>query len=373
MLEVQDEAVQSGLNVMRSAVDNATTEEVRRQAAKAQAEAFVYALSTIPVLLFGVLIGRSNLKEYLRSMLVELKIKHRREEEGRHTFYFVKAQQLRLLGKLRGKGHTWPPKIFFRKPATWHQLGLPNHQVIRSCSSLLVPQEIVLSEGFRGKYEKKFLIISHRWITPSSPDPEAAQLEIIIKYLQENPNIEYVWYDFWCLPQKPRSIEEDVLFRTTLDKIYMLFLTCSVVVVLDLQYLGRFWTCYETWLSLHTASAQGLVHTRECDRRVAFRCTEGAEASSDHYTKALVNTWSAKTVEQAKAVLAKADILVTNQRDKEQQLQVLDDLDRNVKKLYSQCEYESALSEPPSPERPTCKAAMELELCPSRTEEHSDA
>jgi hypothetical protein len=38
-------------------------------------------------------------------------------------------------------------------------------------------------------------------------------------------------------------------FRVTLEYMNLLYLSCSVVCLIDLQYKGRFWTCFEVWLS----------------------------------------------------------------------------------------------------------------------------
>lgn len=50
--------------------------------------------------------------------------------------------------------------------------------------------------------------ISHRWETPGQPDPRAHQLAAVITLLRAQPQLEYVWYDFWCLPQK-RGANDD--------------------------------------------------------------------------------------------------------------------------------------------------------------------
>lgn len=109
-----------------------------------------------------------------------------------------------------------------------------------------------------------------RWLSPSNPDrpdkldpakpdEEGAQLVKIRKYLQKHPEVKYVWYDYWSVPQVPernalsilgleqlkqgdgRSPFERAQFVWMLRNANMLYLGCSVLILLDLTYLGRFW------------------------------------------------------------------------------------------------------------------------------------
>ena len=40
-----------------------------------------------------------------------------------------------------------------------------------------------------------------RWITPKQPDADASQLRAIQQHLRTHPDIKYVWFDFWSMPQ----------------------------------------------------------------------------------------------------------------------------------------------------------------------------
>ena len=42
-----------------------------------------------------------------------------------------------------------------------------------------------------------------------------------------------------------------------LKKVNWLYLGCSVLVLLDLSYLSRFWTQFEAWLSFQTIGTEG--------------------------------------------------------------------------------------------------------------------
>ena len=51
----------------------------------------------------------------------------------------------------------------------------------------------------------------------------------------------HVWYDYSCLPQKPRSTEENGIFKDTLKELQIIQLVSRTVVMLDKpeSYLGR--------------------------------------------------------------------------------------------------------------------------------------
>ena len=41
-------------------------------------------------------------------------------------------------------------------------------------------------------------------------------------------------------------------FGAMLNEVYLLYLGCQVAILLDIQYPGRFWTCFESWLAMRT-------------------------------------------------------------------------------------------------------------------------
>ena len=81
------------------------------------------------------------------------------------------------------------------------------------------------------------------------------------------------------MPQKlglgKRSEEDQREFDRMLPNIPLLCLGCSVLVLLDLQYIGRFWTQFEAWLAMQQACAEGLEPDAALNR-CTVRCLYNA-------------------------------------------------------------------------------------------------
>ena len=67
-------------------------------------------------------------------------------------------------------------------------------------STWLVQKTVDFELGVKGAYREKYLIVSHRWQTSDSPDPDCTQALAIQAHLLEHPMIQYVWYDVRCRP-----------------------------------------------------------------------------------------------------------------------------------------------------------------------------
>lgn len=202
---------------------------------------------------------------------------------------------------------------------------LPKHQELEKelGSDCFVEKKI----GFRYIVSKDgafddVLIVSHGWQKAGNADPNGEQAAEIIRHLMENPGINYVWFDYWCLPQGGRSPSEDKTFRQTLEHIYILFLGLKVLILLDKQYDGRFWTSYEAYLAMQRIGKEGLEPSTDMSR-VTIRCYGAAAKAAEENKQALKTTWGTCTPDEAYAVLKQDDIKVTNMRDKDQQLVVL--------------------------------------------------
>ncbi|KAG0001670.1 hypothetical protein BGZ80_006138, partial [Entomortierella chlamydospora] len=68
--------------------------------------------------------------------------------------------------------------------------------------------------------------ISHFWRTRSHPDPEGIDMSLFRDDLRDQ-QWSYVWIDWTCLPQAPRSKEEDRYFRKMLRSIPLLVQDCG--------------------------------------------------------------------------------------------------------------------------------------------------
>ena len=96
------------------------------------------------------------------------------------------------------------------------------------------------------------------------------------RYLRANPHFKYVWLDYWCLPQGKRTASEQREFDGQLRNINLLYLGFSVLILVDLSYISRFWTLFESWLSFQVATAEGL-RPSPADRRVKITTIHLAE------------------------------------------------------------------------------------------------
>lgn len=128
------------------------------------------------------------------------------------------------------------------------------------------------------------------------------------------------------------TMQEESYFLATLNKLYLLFLGVRVLVVVDQQYIGRFWPCYESWLSLRAIGKYlGLEQAQPWEVRVDFWPTMTCSKSQAEVSKM---QWLRKTPEQAFAELSSDDILVTNHKDKQGQLRVLRTLADDCRALW---------------------------------------
>ena len=41
--------------------------------------------------------------------------------------------------------------------------------------------------------------------------PDTLLVRAILAHLDSHPNIKFVWYDYWCLPQGERTPEEEMV------------------------------------------------------------------------------------------------------------------------------------------------------------------
>lgn len=89
--------------------------------------------------------------------------------------------------------------------------------------------------------------ISHRWEDHGDPDPKNTQFNQIKNVLNLGVKIG-VFYDFSCLPQHPRTSQEESLFKDQLQKMqYMYMMADQTVSLLTGDYFERAW-CFMEWL-----------------------------------------------------------------------------------------------------------------------------
>lgn len=213
---------------------------------------------------------------------------------------------------------------FIRELQADHPVSLPQHQDLMKINPTpLKLFKVTPHRLFSGDFRYECLMVSHRWEQKRVPDPTGLQLRQVKRHLLQHPSIKWVWYDFWCLPQMcngTRTIEEQEFFTQALESIYFVCLSFWVLILLDKQYEGRFWTCYETWLAMQEPCQKGVRPAVLGSERYKIVCI-GAASGAAHETKAaVIAMWHHRTPEEACAVLAAPDILVTNKSEKHVQL-----------------------------------------------------
>mmetsp|Transcript_24433 Transcript_24433/g.77427 ORF Transcript_24433/g.77427 Transcript_24433/m.77427 type:complete len:469 (+) Transcript_24433:462-1868(+) len=171
----------------------------------------------------------------------------------------------------------------------------------RSHPSWIVKKPIDMTSSLLGKYRKTMLGVSHRWEHPDEPDSKGAQLAALKRYLDDNPEIEHIWFDFSSMPQKPRAPEEEDEFAEMLSNVNVVYLGMKVLVLLDMSYMSRFWTQTEAWMAMHEPSK---ATVSEDTRRYTIVPLHNAGSSM---VSALVDMWAGKNAQEAHEAIRPVD------------------------------------------------------------------
>jgi biotin operon repressor/ribosomal protein L13E len=236
----------------------------------------------------------------------------REQEADEVTFYFVDAKYLRNTAKET----------------------VPSFQQLKRQPNVLIKRVFSRGDAYRRKYEAEYLAVSHRWERSEEPDVEGVQFASIKDFLsKEGAGIKYVWFDFWCMPQGKRTPAETVYFKWMLLNVNLLYLGTKVLLLVDISYVSRFWTQFEAWLSLQTTTSTGLCAAPPRERRSTIKCIHNATSGSEDAK--LLSMWSTATPEDAQKVLRSHDVVVTNQGDKDVQLEKTAYINDEVREAFS--------------------------------------
>ena len=212
---------------------------------------------------------------------------------------------------------------------------LPEFRMARA-EGFLVNERLETKKALLGGYVGHILAVSHRWDDKLVPDHDGGQLTALCDYLNtdEGKGIKYVFYDYSCMPQGERDEEEERFFLKHLSQVNLLYLGCTVLVMLERSYMGRFWTMFEAWLSMQKPSKDGLVSAPEQERRVRIVMLHEA---SEKLKDALIDEWGSSDCTAIKAYdkLSKPDVQVTNTSDKWAQLPKIIELDAKFRDASS--------------------------------------
>ena len=134
-------------------------------------------------------------------------------------------------------------------------------------SKLLEKMAVDLNDAFQGTgLIQNILFVSHRWEDWATPDETGAQLAALQAHLKAHPDVQYIWFDYACMPQRSSGCPADKDDRTPAEKaefdlmlsaIADLYLTAKVLILLDKMYLTRFWTTMEGWCSMQQVDVGG--------------------------------------------------------------------------------------------------------------------
>ena len=204
------------------------------------------------------------------------------------------------------------------------------HQQINT--SWFYTMEVTMQGVMQALDVGKTLVVSHRWCAKDRPDAEGLQEQLIKEYLREHRSIEYVWYDYWCMPQLERSEAEEVSFAAMLRSVNLLYLGGTVLVLLDEEYLKRFWTSAEFWLSTRTCTPTGLQPAENPEQRCKIVLLPGAPRE---LKGAMIAQWARLTISQACDLLRLEEIRVTNQRDKDELIPKIERLDEAIQGAWA--------------------------------------
>jgi hypothetical protein len=208
-------------------------------------------------------------------------------------------------------------------------------------ANILQKFKVPLNDAYQGKgVINHVLCVSHRWEDPATPDETGAQLSAMQAHLRAHPEIQYVWFDYACMPQRSSSCPPDQDDRTPAEKaefdlmlkaIADLFLTAKVLILLDTMYRTRFWTSMESWCAMQQVTPEGVRPAREGESRVTVVCIHNATQND----KRGLLEMSTKTPAEITRYLASPDVAVTNKKDKVTMLPIVGKTDEHVREMMS--------------------------------------
>ena len=128
-----------------------------------------------------------------------------------------------------------------------------------------------------------------------------------------------------------RTPAEKEEFDLMLGSITDLYLTAMVLILLDMTYMGRFWTLLEAFFSLMRATAEGVRAATDLERRCTIKCIHNAKQQFEQ--PKLIDLVATKTPQEMHDILASPDVCVTNAKDKETMLPVVSKTNEHVKEM----------------------------------------
>lgn len=177
--------------------------------------------------------------------------------------------------------------------------------------------------------------MSYVWLTREHPDPKGVQADALRCWLRQHQDIEYVWIDWCCLPQGARNDEEVRKFEAGLFSVNLIYLSCTVLKIVNYQYMSRFWPQFEAWLSCQIVKP-GEGFEPDVDETRSFTTFSGDLAQNPRAAEGIkegMKRWMCASFEAARNHLSQDEVSVTNLSDKKKQFDRVKALLDNITQL----------------------------------------
>ena len=222
--------------------------------------------------------GLQAFQDLYRAKRLELQRYKKTGERGRQQ----KKRSLQLL-------------IFIRLTITINP-PLPTNRSTEQSTDQSIDQDVLC--GVLRKMHK-VLAVSYAWQGVGDPDSTGERLKAVHAFLGDHPEIEYVWWDFMCVPQNTNErVNGEVgkparAYPTTHKKnqyhdryflsmisgggVNLVYLGAYVLSVANALYMQRFWTQFEYYLSIQGITEVGFSPNRQ---RSFVRCIQSLSDST---------------------------------------------------------------------------------------------
>jgi hypothetical protein len=166
---------------------------------------------------------------------------------------------------------------------------LPVYQKLRA-QGVLVAVQFTVEEAMNGKYHESIGAASYTWAAAGDPDPTGEKLAAHAIFLEQNPDVQYHFIDFNCIPQNYVDDDGKAVKRTDEEQQYFdeiltggglncLYFFVRVSSVVNESYLERFWPQFEFFLATrefaprHGKSSQVLLFKSGIRSLCPFICS----------------------------------------------------------------------------------------------------
>ncbi|OQO07673.1 hypothetical protein B0A48_07370 [Cryoendolithus antarcticus] len=186
-------------------------------------------------------------------------------------------------------------------------------------------QYVLLPIAFKSVIRSECHFVSHFWQQSDSPDPNGHSLQLVQKQLAGQA-WSYVWIDWTCLPQAPRSAVETVYFDRALSTMPAIIQEASFIstypsweprlwILFEVAHFGATGDPSEDWISqpdvapyiMHMFEMVQSNGVRAIIDRYGYKCTQP-------FDQALITFWLELLILFGQIGLDKADVckFVTN-------------------------------------------------------------